>query len=199
MRAPEEDEDLCTAADWFAKKGLRAVRFTAAELKAGKTPDFRIYYGDRHVGFCEVKSPHNDWLDDKLSKAEPFQLAGGCRRDPTFNKIAAHIEKAIKQFDAVNADRALPNILVFINWAATARFSDLYETLRGYLELVDGRRVATTLKIAEGRISAGKHRIDLYVWFDGRTDPTDFLFSGDSIFRNEICSLLGLDPANISE
>jgi hypothetical protein len=131
MRAPPEVEDLRTATAWLAGNGLDAARFSAAERKVSKTPDFRIYRGNRHVGFCEVKSPRDDWLDDQLARAEPFQLVGGSRNDPAFNRISSHIAKAAEQFDAVNPDRTLPNILVFINWADANSFNDLYETLRG--------------------------------------------------------------------
>src|SRR5262249_31410695 len=56
--------------------------------------------GDTLKAFCEVKSPRDDWLDDQIEAASPGQIAGGARSDPTFNRIARHVDKAASQFDA---------------------------------------------------------------------------------------------------
>jgi len=202
MRAPEEEADLCVVADWLAANGLQAARFSPAERKTGKTPDFRVYRGDQHVAFCEVKSPRDDWLDDQLAVAEPFQIVGGLRADPTFNRISGHIAKAAKQFDAVNPGRKLPNILVFVNWADANSFQDLHETLTGYLELEGGGRITTMPNVAEGRlIGERKHHIDMYAWLDGRSRRLQgHVFSRtNTAFVAEICSWLGLDMARIRE
>jgi hypothetical protein len=57
------------------------------------------------------------------------------------------------------------------------------------------------LNIAEGRmIGERKHRIDLYVWFDGPTKQLKgYIFSRDTVFQADICSWFGLDPANIRD
>jgi hypothetical protein len=49
------------------------------------------------VGFCEVKSPRDDWLDEQLEGAQAFEIRGGIRKDPTFNRIGRQIEKAASQ------------------------------------------------------------------------------------------------------
>jgi hypothetical protein len=192
MRAPDEAVDLRAAEKWLAGKGLRAARFSKTEIRQGRTPDFRIYRGDRHVGFCEVKSPRDDWLDDQLAKAAPSQLVGGSRPDPGFNRLSHAIAEAVKQFDAVNPDRKLPNVLVFINWADGYDVDDLRETLTGYRE-----GVATMTKISDGRmIGVRKSRVDLYVWIDGPTGQGQGgMFSEGSAFQAEVCGWL--DPGSV--
>ena len=199
MRAPSESHDLNLVDEWLAKHRLRASRFTPDELILGKTPDFRVYRGDRHVAYCEVKSPRNDLLDEKLDSSESFKIVGGSRPDPSFNRIAGHIEKAAKQFDAVNADRVLPNVLVLVNWADENSFSDLEEILTGHLTLRGGLRAPTMLKIADGRgIGERKHWIDLFVWIHGPSRCATGIFFGSSQkFEKEICDWFSVDPSLI--
>jgi hypothetical protein len=107
------------------------------------------------------------------SQAAPLQLARGARQEPTFNRISGDIAYAVKQFDAVNPDRAVPTFLVLINWADATDYLDLEETFTGrrQFELESGKQlIATMPNISEGRmIGEPKRRIDLYVWIDGRT------------------------------
>jgi hypothetical protein len=131
-RRPDEGLDVGLKEELlFTPRGLQLQRFTQAETLAGKTPDFRVFQLGNLVAFCEAKSPQDDWLDDQLDVAAPMQLAGGLRNDPTFNRIARHVEKAASQFDAVNAGRTLPNILVLVNHDKASNYNDLRETLTG--------------------------------------------------------------------
>jgi hypothetical protein len=59
-----------------------------------------------------------------------LELAGGLRNDPTFNRIARHVEKTVRQFDAVNATRTLHNILVFVNHDKASSYNDLRDADR---------------------------------------------------------------------
>jgi len=196
-RAPAEQHDLDLVAAWLAARQVRAERFADAEVKAGKTPDFRLFRDDHLVGYCEVKSPRDEWLDDLLKDAAPFQIVGGPRDDATFNRIAGLVRKAVKQLDAVNPDRTLPNVLALVNWADGNHFSDLDETLTGYLRL--GDKVPTMLKTAEGRMRDEKLRVDAYVWFDGRRGQVEGIFFTQSNIphRDSICSWFNVDPSKI--
>ena len=75
----------------FRGRGLTLEGFDRADTLAGRTPDFRVLLGDTLKAFCEVKSPRDDWLDDQIEAASPGQIAGGARSDPTFNRIARHV------------------------------------------------------------------------------------------------------------
>jgi hypothetical protein len=145
--------------------------------------------------YCEIKSPRDDWLDEEIEKAPPGQLAGGARRDPTFNRIARHIEKAASQFDAVNADRSLPNILVFVNHADATSFADLRETITGMFLTDSGREIPTVTNVAEGRIGVARTKMDLYVWIDRKTARIQGYLFNDMYPQHvsTICNLLGLN------
>ena len=93
-RRPDEEPDLKLAEELiFRGRGLTLERFDPAATLAGRTPDFRVLLGDTLKAFCEVKSPRDDWLDDQIEAASPGQIAGGARSDPTFNRIARHVDK----------------------------------------------------------------------------------------------------------
>lgn len=151
------------------------------QTEQDRTPDFCVLSGRGHVAYCEVKSPRDDWLDEQLEQAQPGMIVGGARDDPTFNRIARHIQKAVKQFDAVNSDQALPNVLVFVNHADACGAPDLFETLTGYFHADDGTRHPTIKHISEDRLGRIKGRIDLYIWIDAkRRRVTGWIFS-DSV------------------
>ncbi len=199
-RKPDEDNDLALIEELiFIPKSLQLERFSQVEMQAGKTPDYRVFQAGRLVAFCEAKSPRDDWLDDQLDAARPLELAGGLRNDPTFNRIARHVEKAASQFDAVNPARRLPNILVFVNHDRASSYNDLRETLTGMFYAEGGERFETMTHISEERLGTIKHRIDLYIWIDSRTRRVQgYVFNEASPEHvKAVCDLLGLDASKI--
>ncbi len=203
VRGPEEQSDLKSVEELvFAPRGLELQRFSHAETVAGRTPDFRVFQAGQLAAFCEIKSPRDDWLDSQLDAAAPSQVAfvGGCRDDPTFNRIARLIEKAVTQFDAVNRARVIPNILVFVNHDHASNFGDLRETVTGKFHAESGKRFVTMAHISEGRIAQSKWRIDLYVWLDDSTKRMQgYLFNLAAVpdHAGRVCGLLGLDRSKI--
>jgi hypothetical protein len=114
-RKPNEQADVALVKRIiFGGQGLLLEPFAREETLKNRTPDFKVFKNSKIVAFCEIKSPRDDWLDAQIETANPGQIAGGARNDPTFNRLARHISKAASQFDAVNKDRAVPNILVFV-------------------------------------------------------------------------------------
>jgi hypothetical protein len=128
-----------------------------------------VFQAGELVAFCEVKSPRDDWLENQLSAAPPGQITGGGRPDPVFNRLARHIQKAATQFDAVNKDQIVPNILVFVNHDRDSHSGDLREALTGVFHGDSGVRYLTMPNIAEGLVGQSKRRIDLYTWIDAAT------------------------------
>jgi hypothetical protein len=193
---PYEDLDLKLVEELiFAGTGLTLERFERAETLAGRTPDFRVRRGCALVAYCEVKSPRDDWLHEQLDKAAAFEIVGGARSDPTFNRIARHVAKAATQFDAVNADRAIPNILIFVNHADASGFADLRETLTGTFFAASGEQYKTLIHIAEGRIGEARSKIDLYGWIDAKTRRVQAYLFNDANPKHvvTVCALLGID------
>ncbi|KUO64484.1 MAG: hypothetical protein APF80_04795 [Alphaproteobacteria bacterium BRH_c36] len=166
-----EERDLALVEELVAiPAGILLERIEATP--EGPRPDFRIQSRGGVAGFCEVKSPRDDWLDEQLEQAPPNTIVGGGRADPTFNRVARNIEKAVKQFDAVNPDHDVPNVLVIVNHDADSGFDDLCETLTGELRADTGEAHPTNLRVAT-RLGDKRQRIDLYCWIDNDQDRRD--------------------------
>jgi hypothetical protein len=195
-RGPNESADLKLVSELvFASHDLDLQRFSRSETVAGKTPDFRVTRGNRLVAFCEVKSPRDDWLDEQLESTPSGQIVGGARNDPTFNRIARHIQKAAMQFDAVNSSRTVPNILVFVNHATTGHYGDLLETVTGILRTANGKSYVTIPYISEGRIADTKTQIDLYVWIDFQSRRVQGYLCNETVASHmrDLCKMLHLN------
>jgi hypothetical protein len=168
-RAPDETADIdLTDELLFRPRGLVLQQFSPEEIGRGKTPDRRVFRGGQLVAFTEIKSPRDDWLDEQLRAAPPGTLVGGARPDPTFNRIARQVQKAARQFKAVNLSREEPNILVLVNHDIAARYSDLHETLTGEFHANTGERFSSMKRISDGSIANARMEIDLYVWINSR-------------------------------
>jgi hypothetical protein len=132
-----------------------------------RRPDFQMVSFRGLVGYCEVKSPRDDWLDEQLEQAPGGTIVGGARSDPVFNRIKRHIIKAVTQFDVVNADRSLPNVLVFVNHDDASSYRDLHETLTGQIKAASGKLYELLPPhILDAKLKAARERVDLFIWID---------------------------------
>ena len=196
-RYPTEADDQKLAEGLvFNPHGLTLLKVPQG---AGRTPDFQVIQNGVPVAYCELKSPRDEWLDDKLDEAQPGEIVGCCRNDPTFNRIGRLAQKAADQFRAVNAARSIPNILVFVNHDDASGFGDLIETFTGMFHTADGTRHATMPQTAS-RLERAKSQIDLCVWIDGKTSKAQGYFFNQGAtpnYLNQLCVLLGKNPADI--
>ncbi len=158
-------------ADFFGKKGLQAEEFTKQEKSQPKTPDFRVFRGNKLAFFCEVKTISRDeWLDNQLKAAPPGKIVGGFRKDPVFNRLSNKIHEAVKQFDVVNPNLEYPNVLVFVNHddEDMCGFPELVNVITGDELTEDGARDGGVFgNFSEGRIKEEKLRVHLFIWIDG--------------------------------
>jgi hypothetical protein len=66
------------AIEFLARHGLRAERFSKAEMRQGKTPDFRVFKAVEFVFYCESKHvQYDEWRDKQLADAKPLEIVGG--------------------------------------------------------------------------------------------------------------------------
>jgi hypothetical protein len=187
------------AVEYLAGHALRAERFTKAEMRQGKTPDFRIFKGSEFVFYCESKHvQYDDWLDKQLENAKPLEIVGGLRHDPIFNRLADRIHDAAKQFDAVNHDHEFPNVLIFTNSDTHCGFPDLLSVLTGNFHAEGGAVEPIYKEISEGRIREEKLTIDLYVWLNewkGKQQKGTLYFNAGSKHYGAVSALFGSDPS----
>ena len=134
--------------------GFRLEPFSKREIRARKTPDRRVYRGRELVFLLEIKEIAEDnWL-------------GGARPDPVFNRLTDDIHEAVKQFDSVNPNRKVANVLAFVNRDPMCGSEDLRGVLTGSALTSSGKRFRIYDKYALGRIREERFRVDLYLWLD---------------------------------
>ena len=150
---------------------------------------------ERLCFFCEVKGVvGDDWLGQELTDAGPDQIVGGSRPDPAFNRLSEDIHTAAKQFDAVNAARAHPNVLAFVNYDPTCGVQDVLAVLTGKFYTDGDRADPIYTRYSEGRVRLEKLRIDMYLWIEAR-DGHHFLYTtAHEEHFHRLAGLFGSDP-----
>ena len=186
------------AKNFLSGYGLRVEKFSKKQLGIGKTPDFKVYKNDDHIFYCEIKNTQEDsWLDKRLEMVAPGELAGGLRNDPTFNRLSTHIHKACKQFDAVNPDMSIANVLTFYNQDRQSGFLDLIAVVTGNFLAESGEVFPIYKNFSEGRIKSDIEKIHLFIWID-EFKPHRFLFNtANSKYQNILCSVFNYDSKNL--
>jgi hypothetical protein len=191
-----QDEELVIKL--LAEKGLRAERFSKAEMRQGKTPDFRVFQGGALKFFCEVKSVEDDtWLDRQLDAAAPGQIVGGLRDDPVYNRLTADIHQVTAQFLAVNPDSKIPNLMVFVNHDSMCDEQDMAGVLTGQFFSDDGTSHRIYTKYSEGRIKNEKDLIHLFCWVEEGRYRALMFNQAHPVHCNALCELLSYDLASI--
>jgi hypothetical protein len=187
--------------EFLVAAGLRVERFTKAEMKRGRTPDFRVFAGDALAIYCEVKTAQEDeWLDQQLAAALPLTLVGGPRPDPTYNRVSSHVHAAVQQFDSVNRLGKVPNVLAIVNGDKGAGFTDLIQVVTGNGYCESGKVLRGFFaEYSEGRIREEKLRVHLYLlsneWKAG--DPQMFFPEAHAVYHAAVCGCFGPDSAKL--
>ena len=198
MSNATEEADLMLAENLVFKP--RNLTLRKIPRNHSLTPDFLILKGANPVAFCEVKSPRDDWLDVLLEKANLCAIVGGARKDPTFNRIVRLSTKAAKQFEAVNKNRVLPNILCFINHDDASHYGDLVETYTGIFHATNGGRYMTMQHTAS-LLDKAKTQIDICIWINANAKKIEgYLFNQNASpdYEADLCNLLGQSASKIS-
>ena len=158
--------DEITAKAFLESHGLEVIPFCKAEVRAGKTPDFKVFNEDQFLFYCEVKSSNDYWLNQKIAASSELEIIGGERQDPIFNRLSKDIYDAARQFRAVNDSQEHANVLMLINQDALCSFEDLVSVLTGNFYDISGQIYPIYKKWSDGRINDSKRDIHLYIWLD---------------------------------
>jgi large subunit ribosomal protein L30 len=196
----ENDADLIRRLV-FANRKIKLQRFKPAEMD-GKTPDFRMLKDGQLCGYCEMKSPNDKWVFDFPSDLKPDELRVNARADGAVPNLGRRIVKAAQQFDAVNPDHELPNIMVIVNHAPGKGPLDLRFALEG-MEVSGGRGFFIFDKENERAPSEKQKQvweaarsIDLFIWVDPRTGKWEYRLPIGAKRLVEACDLLGIPHPN---
>ena len=194
------DPDEERVKHYLEERGFSVERFSKAEVRAGKTPDFCVFQNGTFLFYCEVKSsPEDRWLDEQLNNAASGELVGGARNDPIFNRLTSDIHEAVKQFDAVNKDQKHPNILALVNHDNMCGFNDLLGILTGNFYANDGTAHPIYRRFSHGRIKDEKRMVHLFVWLDDHK-PDRLLFTqADDAHHASLCTAFCVSQNEIKQ
>lgn len=190
QRKPEYDE----AADVgllrrlaFDPNGIVPERYSDAELKSGKTPDFKLLRDGKLHGFCELKSPKDDYVF-----GPPNEKGFAVRENvPHYRKLGSHIRHAAEQFKAKNPEHKLPNIMVFVNHAPDLERRDLIATIAG-LAVPGGPSLGLLGTKMWRQVADAARGIDLFLWIDAKSGEMKLLSVNGAPHQKEALELFDL-------
>ena len=172
----------------FDRNNIVPELYSLAERNQGKTPDFKLPKEGRVRGFCEMKSPKDDFIFENPAPGD-FAVRENL---PFHRKLGGHIRKAAEQFDAVNPDHSLPNILAIVNHAPDIERRDLHMTIAG-LPARDGKPVFMLCpKMQEDTLKAAR-KIDLFLWVDAQKRTCQHVSVNGAPHQQTALDLLGLE------
>jgi large subunit ribosomal protein L30 len=185
---PDEAADIqLMRALAFDKNGIVLEPYDDAALKRGKTPDFKLMKDGKLCGFCEMKSPRDDFI---LAAPETGGMA--VRENlPFYRKLGSLIINAAKQFDAENSVHEQPSILVFVSHTPKIGRRDLIATIAG-LPVPGGKPVYLLGRKMQNQVMAAARKVDLFLWIDANAGACQHLTSGDAKHRAAALALLAL-------
>lgn len=158
----------------FDKNGIVPEAFDDTAMKLGKTPDFKLIKDGKTVGYCEMKSPRDDFI---FETPEPGGVA--IRRNlPFYRKLGSQIIQAAKQLEAQNQDHGVPNVMAFVSHTPDIQRRDLSATIAG-LPVEGGRPVFMLGRKMQQQVIDAARKIDIFLWIDAekrtlqQTAPAD--------------------------
>jgi large subunit ribosomal protein L30 len=168
--------------------GIQLEPYTQADLKTGKTPDSKLYKNGKLCGYCEMKSPRDDYA---FEKPEPVEMA--IRKNlPFHRKLGNHIRHAGAQFHAANPEHNLPNIMVFVTHAPDIERRDLHATIAGMPAPERGKRIFMLSRKAQEQVLNAARKIDLFLWIDAEKGTLQHVSVSGAPHRAAALDLLGL-------
>jgi ribosomal protein L30 len=172
----------------FDRKGITLERYSDAELKTGKTPDFKLYKDDKLCGYCEMKSPRDDYVFEKPAPGE----AAIRKNLPFHRKLGSHIRHASALFHTVNPDHSVPNIMVFVTHAPDIERRDLHATIAGLPAPEAGKRVFMLSRKMQEQVLDAARKTDLFLWIDAEKGTLQHVSVNGAPHQAATLDLLGL-------
>jgi ribosomal protein L30 len=170
----------------FDVNNITLESYSDAERNKGKTPDFKLFKEANLRGFCEMKSPGDDFVF-----ARPEDGVAIRKNLPFYRKLGSHVRYAALQFHAVNPDRILPNILAFVTHSSEIQRRDLIATIAG-LPVRDGRRVFMLGRKMQEQVMNAARKVDLFLWIDAQKRTCEHLSAAGAPHQAAALDLLGL-------
>jgi hypothetical protein len=167
-----------------------------------KSPDFKLIKEGSLKAYCELKSPRDDWVFAVPNDLKPGEIRQEVRENSAARSLARVINKAAVQFDAVNPDRARPNILVIVSHARLRGPTDLHLAIaglpvpgggRGFLLVDPNEKDFKKAWAKQKQLWDDARRIDLFYWIDAYAKTVRYVINEDGARKREACELMKID------
>jgi len=130
----------------------------------GLTPDYKVRKDGELVLYCEVKSV--------LTETHP---EFGLLWQTLYNSLTADVHKAAKQFQAVNPDRTVPNVLIWMSHNFQINVNSFVDLAQGKIQ-IDNIEIADLGRYTRGRFQQDIDNIDMVIWIGpGGSDDMTFV------------------------
>ena len=190
------DEHL--VARFLRRQGLE-TEFSPERHESGLiTPEYSVLKNGVPVGVCEVKT------------VPAFGDSGSGGKDTVFADFRDNLGTAATQFNLVNPDRKLVNVLGFVDHRSGLTWEDLYGLLRESMAAETRTSYQSQEDVSLGQVKAGRWPVDVYLWFRSERGPAKgpgrfgARFSSKMIFNSDdaerflrACTVLGVDAAAV--
>lgn len=147
----------------LAELGFRAERFGNDELRKGlKTPDFRVFIGDKFALFCEEKTfTDPTGFYDALANSPSDEVVQEIQKGSTkSNRLVNRMGDAVAKFRAVNPDHEFPNVIAIVNRDEMFFPDDIIELFRGYAFVTNRTKCHTVPEVCRKRFADDRDWID---------------------------------------
>lgn len=172
----------------FDPRAVVPELYNDAEREQGKTPDFKLVKDGKLSGYCEMKSPRDDFMFEMPADGGP-----AIRRNvPFYRKLGRHVRDAAQQLDAVNAERKLPSIVAFVSHCPEIERRDLIATIAGLPVPNSGRRIFMLGRKMQKQVIEAANKIDLFLWIDAQNRTVQHLSPNGAQHQRAALDLLGL-------
>lgn len=135
-----------------------------------------------------MKSPRDDFVFEKPAPGE----AAIRKNLPFHRKLGSHIRHAGQQFDAVNWDHSVPNIMVFVTHAPEIKRRDLHITAAGLPASELGKRVFVLSRKMQEQVLDAARKVDLFLWINAETGTLQHVSVNGARHQAAALELLGL-------
>lgn len=113
--------------------------------------------------------------------------------NPAGKNLAVQICSAVEQFNSVNPDHKLPNVLVIVNHAIGKDRANLHTLLAG-VPMPDGSKVPVFKPGRQMEVWEKARRIDLFFWIDAGNGTCEHAKPAGALRLAAACALFGIDP-----
>lgn len=154
MQKKDPGEEI--AADYLKQLGLTVEKL---DQGATKVPDFQVTSSNGYCFFAEIKSI-------RLQGQEAAVLWKSLH-----NSFGQKIFDATLQFNAVNSQRLVPNVLIFVSDDMRINEHSMHDFFNGKVDMFDEDTVVDVTRQRDGRVKQ-INQIDLFVFISHTGDPS---------------------------